>query len=138
MWKMTRNFHQNFQKWKKVKFHKIFWNFFSITKTKSSLFKSVFIFSTMSQISKTKFHVFWIQVYRNWTKLLTWTCYFSQVSHAFKWIEFPFSFGVKNQFTNSYVKDVENRARSVTIRNSGARSARTEAFKLCTGCQIYS
>ena len=35
--------------------------FFSIIKTKSSLSSSVFIFSIISQILKTKFYVFWTQ-----------------------------------------------------------------------------
>ena len=38
---------------------------FSILETRSSLSMPVFIFSTISQISKTKFHVIWTQTCRN-------------------------------------------------------------------------
>ena len=41
---------------------------FFIVATKSSLSTSLFIFSTISQILKTKFYVFWKQTCRNWTK----------------------------------------------------------------------
>ena len=45
--------------------------FVFIVKTKSSLSTSVPIFSTISQIWKTKFYVFWLQTCINWTKLFT-------------------------------------------------------------------
>ena len=45
--------------------------FFFTVKTKSSLFTSVFTFSTIPQILEAKFYVFWAQTYRNWTKLFT-------------------------------------------------------------------
>ena len=59
--------------------------FFFTVRTKSSLSTSVFIYCTIYQILKTRFCVFWTQICRNWTKFLTWTCYFSQVSHALNW-----------------------------------------------------
>ena len=43
---------------KKFNFSKIYPEHFSITKTKNSLSTSVFIFSTISQILKIKFYVF--------------------------------------------------------------------------------
>ena len=55
---------------------------FIIVKSKSSLSTSVFIFSTISLILQTKLNVFQTKTCRNWTQLFTWTCYFSQVSHA--------------------------------------------------------
>ena len=42
----------------------------------------LFIVSTISQILKKTFYVFWAQICRNWTKLFTWTYCFSQISHA--------------------------------------------------------
>ena len=59
-------------------------NFFFIIKLESSLSTTVFIYSTISQISKTKFYVFWTQTCRNWTKLLTLSYYFSHVTHGLK------------------------------------------------------
>ena len=50
---------------------------FKIWETKSNLPTSVFIFSTVFQILKTKLFVFWAQACRKWTELFTWTCYFS-------------------------------------------------------------
>ena len=58
--------------------------YFFFIKTQSSL-TSLFIISTSSQIFKTKFDVFWTQTCRNWSKLITWTWYIPQVSHALKW-----------------------------------------------------
>ena len=58
--------------------------FVFIIKTESSPSTSVFIFSNISWILKTKFYIFWIQTCRKWTKLFTWTFYFSQVSYALK------------------------------------------------------
>ena len=67
---------------KKFYFSKIYHeNFFHYIKTKSSLFTFVLIFSTLSQILKTELNIFWTQTCRNWTKLFTWTCYSSQISH---------------------------------------------------------
>ena len=51
-------------------------------KTKSSLSTSAFSSFIISQILKTKFYLLWTQTSRNWIKLFTWTCYFSQISHA--------------------------------------------------------
>ena len=59
-------------------------HFFLIVKTKSRLSTFVSIFSTIFQISKTKFRVFLRETCRNWTKLFTWTCDSSQVSHTVK------------------------------------------------------
>ena len=42
---------------------------FFIIETKSGPSMSVFILSNISQISKTKFYIFWTQKCRNWTKL---------------------------------------------------------------------
>ena len=54
--------------------------FVFIVKTKSSLISmSVSIFSTISQILKTKLYVFWTQTCKSWTKFFTWACYCSQV-----------------------------------------------------------
>ena len=58
--------------------------FFFIVKNKSSLCTFVFIFSTIFRILETKFDVYWIWTCRKWSKLFTWTCYFSQVSRALK------------------------------------------------------
>ena len=58
--------------------------FVFIIKTKNSPSTSVFIFSDISQILKTKFDIFWTLTCRNWTQLFTCTFYFSQVSHALK------------------------------------------------------
>ena len=60
-------------------------NLFFIIKTKNSPSTSAFIFSTIFQISKTKFScIFWTQKCRNWMKLFTWIFYFSQVSYHLK------------------------------------------------------
>ena len=59
-------------------FRKIYRNiFFFIIKTESSLFTSVFIFSTISQILKTKFDVLRKQTCRKDQIVYKWTCYFS-------------------------------------------------------------
>ena len=76
-------------------------NFF-IVETKCNLSTSVFIFSTIPQILRTKFYVFWTQTCRNWTKLFTWTWHFPQVSHSLKCL-----IKKKKNFSSSYLPSKE-------------------------------
>ena len=78
----------SFKNEKEPNFTKYFGNFFFHYQNKNSLSMSVFISSAITQILKTKFYGFWTQTCRNWTKLFTWICYFSQVSHYTTW-DFP-------------------------------------------------
>ena len=63
-----------FRKWKKVQFKK------NISENSFSLLKPNIVYLRL--FLSSLFYVFWTQTCRNWTKLFTWTCYFSQVSHA--------------------------------------------------------
>ena len=75
---------------KKVQFHQnISKNLFSSSKSKV-IYLPPFLSSLLFQKNlKTTFYMYniWTQTCRNWAKLFTSTCYFSQVSHALKLLE---------------------------------------------------